>query len=333
MNPAHRSCRPPSGEPNLELVTATWRGDLEPFRLMRDALSQSALRHLPHRIGVHSEDLTLFRPDATAGAEILPTADILAADLDQQRQTAIARQQRYGRTLTKWMTSTTRYGWPHWVRAIGWQMQQITKLTLVAQSQADLVIVIDSDVITSRQARVQDFVTPGAALTYHHAVASDTLSGKTAKWNRTAHTLFAEGHASTPSDDYFDTPFPMSPRLTRAMFNYLETRYAQPWWQVLMNQPPRRWSEFACYRAFLHHHVPAEQISWQAPQGVRYVYADSPDQHALAGQVEGALNDPACAFLTVHSQSSGKRHIEPAAAAAAIAPLIARHYRAVQTGD
>ena len=79
--------------------------------------------------------------------------------------------------------------------------------------------------------------------------------------------------------------------------------------------------------------MPAEQISWQAPQGVRYVYADSPDQHALAGQVEGALNDPACAFLTVHSQSSGKRHIEPAAAAAAIAPLIARHYRAVQTGD
>ncbi len=293
---------------------------------MRDALSRSALAQLPHRIGVHSEDVELFQEFDREPAQIIPTIDIIGKTLDQQRQTAIVRQRRYGRTLTKWMTSTTRYGWPHWVRAIGWQMQQITKLKLVAQSSADLVLVIDSDVITSRHADPNDFRDEHHSIAYRHPVDPAALRGKTAKWNHTAHHLFAEGTSSTPGDDYFDTPFPMSPRLTQAMFDYLQTRFDQPWWAVLMQQPPRRWSEFACYRAFLHHHVAPEQIAWRAPDTTRYIYADNPDQNMLAAQVAQALEDPRCAFLTVHSQSSGKRHIQPADAAATIKPVIAQHY-------
>lgn len=327
LSTASRPCKPPANAPKLELVTATWRGDLAPFQLMRQALSYSALRDIPHRIGVHSEDIELFEHAPDNVVQILPTRTILANDLDQQRQMAIVRQRRYGRTLTKWMTSTTRYGWPQWVRAMGWQMQQITKLTLVAQSQADLVVVIDSDVITTRHARTEDFITPGQALTYHHQVSAERLRGKTAKWNRTAHRLFSENGATTPCDDYFDTPFPMSPQLARDMFAYLESRYRQPWWQVLMNQPPRRWSEFACYRAFVHHHVTATQVCWQAPQRVRYLYPKSEDHAALQAGVAGHLNDPGCAFLTVHSQSTGRRFISPTDAADLIRPLIQDHYQ------
>lgn len=310
----------------LELITASWQGDLAPFRQLREALSRSQLSAIPHRVAVHTEDLEAFSAIADASMALLPTADVLPSDLDRQRQVAVRLQARFGRTLTKWMTSTTRYGWPRWVRAIGWQMQQITKLQMVATSDAALAVVLDSDVIPTRRARPTDFETPDGALTYYHPVPADSLSGKTAKWNLTAHRLMTTAGTVTPSDDHFDTPFPMSPDLVRLMLSWMTKRYRMPWWEVLLRQPPRRWSEFATYRAFLYHHVDPTKVVWSTPSTLRYLYADSADREQLKQRVQSVLDDPGCNFVTIHSQASGKRFMDPAVATDAIAPLIARHF-------
>ncbi len=43
------------------LITPTWAGDFEHFRLMRASLEHSGLSHLPHYVVVQHEDLELFR--------------------------------------------------------------------------------------------------------------------------------------------------------------------------------------------------------------------------------------------------------------------------------
>lgn len=309
----------------LEIVTATWGRDLGQFGLLRHALKLSGLRDLPHRVGVHSEDHPLFEQFATRPVELLSTRQILSADLDTQRQQTLRRQKRLGRTLTKWLSSTARWGWPSWPRYLGWQMQQITKLSMLEQSRARYVLVMDSDLIVSRHASVADFLPADRLVCLHQPTKATDLRGKVAKWTSSAEQLLNlstehQGMATT----YFDTPFPMSPDVVRAMLRWLEDRYQQPWWQVMLNQPPRRWSEFAVYRGFLAAHY-AGPVEWREPSLVRYLY-HSDSTAKLAEQVVAQLSDPGCGYLTVHSQSSGRSRGDIAAALPRLHDIVDAHY-------
>lgn len=293
-------------DPPLELLTVTWAGDAEQFGLLRASLARSALASLQHHVVVHSEDMSLFAED-DRNLVLHPTRDVLPTDLEVQRLRTRDWQRRFGRHGTKWMSSLTRIpGGPTWPRYLGWQLQQISKLTCVAQSRAATVLVLDSDVIVTSKARVSDFIHDAKTVCLQRFAPARSATGKVGKWNRTAHKLLdVPLDGATDVDLYFDTPFPMHPASVRALMAWLEKRYQQPWWQTLLALPPRRWSEFAIYRLYLRQHPPACGVEWTAPALTRYVY-NATDPDALVKHLRNLMTEPDCHYITLHSQSSGR---------------------------
>jgi hypothetical protein len=290
----------------LELLTVTWAADAAQFDLLRASLARSALADVPHGVVVHTEDQPRFAAHAS-GVDLRSTASVLPGNLEAGRHEAQRWRDRLGRHGTKWAGSLTRVmGLPHWPRYMGWHLQQISKLASVAASQAGTVLVLDSDLIVMPRARVDDFRHPQRPVCLTEERPAATARGKVANWHREAHRLLdLSPDPNGAADLYFDTPFPMHPPSVRALFTWLEQRYQCPWWTAILNQPPRRWSEFATYRLFLRHHPPATGVHWMAPTLTRFIY-DATDLDALTAQLDARAAEPDCHYITLHAQSSGR---------------------------
>lgn len=291
---------------SVTLLTTTWAADAQQFSMLRASVQRSALVALPHHVVVHTEDRTRFSGHASE-VRLLTTAEVLPGNLEAARCLARAWQSRLGRHGTKWTSSLTRlFGSPAWPRYLGWQMQQISKLASIAQIQSDTVLVLDSDVVVTPQARVDDYLHPGQAVCIEQWKPANSASGKVRKWNREAHRLLdVPFDPAAPVDLFFDTPFPTHPASVRALMTWLEDRYQCPWWNAILAQPPRRWSEFATYRQFLRQHPPDCGVNWQSPALTRYVF-EAADAVALIARLRELMAEPDCHYITLHSQSSGR---------------------------
>lgn len=291
----------------IQLLTATWSGDLAHFRLLRASLARSPLAALPHQVVVQSEDLPAFQAEA-AGAELQASAALLPSGVEAARQRARNWQRVLGRHGTRLAGSLcARAGWPDWVRHTGWHTQQISKLAAAAQSAVDTVVVLDSDVVVLPSATAEDFLDPGGrAVCFERWASASGVGGKVSKWNHQAHALFGrqlDGQALR--DVCFDTPFVLHAPTLRTMLAALEARYAKPWWRVLLEQPPRHWSEFASYRHYLRHELAADAVDWRPDSLLGYIF-EAQDPEAVRDEVAAKVADSEVHYVTIHSQSSGR---------------------------
>ncbi|MDZ7683904.1 MAG: DUF6492 family protein [Gammaproteobacteria bacterium] len=250
----------------------TWAGDRQHFDLLRHSLERSPLAAVPHDVVVQEEDLLQFERYRKASLRLISSRDVLPDQVEASRRQARRWQQRLGRRLTTAAGSLARYtGQPRWVRYTGWHTQQLCKLAMVAASEVDTVVVLDSDLIVTAHADTQDFIHgEGGAVCYQNWLSAAELSTKVRHWQATAHRLLGlDVPDEGPFDCYYDTPFVFHAPAVREMLSWLETRYGQPWWQTLLAQPPRRWSEFGTYRTFLRHHY-NESVKWRDCEQMGY---------------------------------------------------------------
>lgn len=309
-----------SAAPSLELLSVTWRKDKIPFAMLRESLGLSALSAVPHSVVVHSEDLPLF--DEFTGIELLSSATILPGDCDHKRQHAAAMQARLGRRLTNISGSLARrYGWPEWVRYTGWHTQQLTKLAYIAQSAADIVVVMDSDVIVTAHAHPTDFIGT-QPVCYAAWREPQRLHSKVRHWQETAHALFNASFTASRFDGYYDTPFVIHSAHVRALIRWLENQHQKPWWQVLLGLPPRRWSEFGIYKQFLRQTM-AQSIEWRTPSIMGYLY-DTSDTTRLTEAFTALIQTDHKHYITIHSQASGRGRWHPNAYQSAILKSLRR---------
>jgi len=91
----------------------------------------------------------------------------------------------------------------------------------------------------------------------------------------------------------------------RAMLAKLEDHYQMPWWQVMLRQPPRRWSEFGTYKYFLRH-CQQKPVDWRAANIMGYLF-DASDIAQLTDKFTHMLSDEQQHYITIHSQSSGRQ--------------------------
>ncbi len=289
-------------------MTPTWSGDKAHFDLMRASVEQSALASLRHQVVVQTEDVEQLQAYAAPPVELLSTADVLPAEVENRRQRARRYRNWSGRNVTRILGSIARHtGRPQWVHYTGWHVQLITKLALAAVSDIDNVVAMDSDVVVTPHARVDDFIHPDRIVCFEHWAPAAEANRKVVNWNRQANALWgAHATAGSTIDTYFDTPFLLHAPTVRAMLAQLEERYERPWWRVLLAQPPRRWSEFATYRTFLRLFLDQEKIEWRTDYLSRYIFSAS-DAHAVCRKFEQFLQDPESHYVTIHSQSSGRQ--------------------------
>lgn len=289
------------------LLTPTWAGDLEHFRLLRASLRRSALATLEHHVVVQTEDLPLFAAFADEpGLVLRSTADVLPPEVEHHRQRARAISARTGRHLTRVSGSLRRtLGWPRWPSYTGWHTQQLCKFAIASEHNRT-AIVLDSDVVVTPWAQLQDFYAPEAVVCFARWQRYAELRGKVRKWVDSAVQL-TDGPplaAHQEVNTYFDTPFVLDGDVTRALLNHLERRSGLPWWQHLLNQPPRRWSEFGLYKQFLGR-LNEQAVEWRHPDAMQYIY-DTSDASALVKRVTGLFHKQDIHYITLHSQSSGK---------------------------
>lgn len=297
---------------SITLITPTWRGDLAHFRLLRESLEHSGLSGALHKVVVQSEDLDYFTSFVDHNVEVLSTSEVLPEIVERLRIRARSIEHLLGRHLTRQLGSLARIsGWPDWPKYTGWHTQQICKLKLAAEACSDYAVVIDSDVVVCPDASPSCFLPEGRGSSvscYSTWAHSAELSSKVRNWVTQATKLLG----TTPYDGdrinhYFDTPFIFHVPSLNELFRYLEDRYRERWWDVLLKQPPRRWSEFATYKAFLAlKSSRGTDIEWSPTDHVQYIF-DASDPTVLLNKVRGYFDDPVVKFVTVHSQSKGRQ--------------------------
>lgn len=297
----------------LTLLTVTWSGDLEHFALLRESLMRSALADCPHIVIVQTEDLSLFQQFSAPGLVLRPTAEVLPKDVETRRRQARRQQSRWGRRGTILAGSLARrMGWPQWPRYTGWHTQQLCKLGAAAGCDTRTVVVLDSDVIVTPHARIEDFISPQSEPVYclQQWQNAEQASRKVRHWQRSTNKLLQLPEQNEERvDAYYDTPFIFDTGALRAMLAWLESHYRQPWWQSLLDCPPRQWSEFDLYRHWLRHYYPGE-VTWRGTEFIGYLY-DASNPENLAAEFRNLVRDQRCHYVTIHSQSSGRQNWGP----------------------
>lgn len=269
-----------------EILTVTWSADLPHFYMLRKSLDLSGLKNVPHDVVVQSEDLHLFEDFDCAAMNLIPSKDILPAWVEKRRRKARRYREFFGRRLTTLAGSMARrFQFPRWIRFMGWQTQQLIKLHYSAKANVDDVIILDSDVVVSRMASLEDFESSKDILCFDKLTPGEP-SRKVQHWEQSARQLFACEDAKVKQGLYFDTPFILNVSATRAMLSWVETQYHKPWMRVFLAQAPRRWSEFASYKTWLHHRTPAKNIDWrEAADLVGYIF-DARDVRELTAEFD-----------------------------------------------
>jgi hypothetical protein len=117
----------------LCILTPSYRGDIEPFALLRESIRRFA-PGFPHVVVVHTEDYRMFRHrfrDDTQ-LEIVRTAEVLPRSVERRRQKAGSR----------WLTGTWLWG----PRINERRAQQLARIYALAQCQYEAAVFLDSDV-------------------------------------------------------------------------------------------------------------------------------------------------------------------------------------------
>ncbi|MEX2260140.1 MAG: DUF6492 family protein [Woeseia sp.] len=285
----------------------TWSEDLPHFALLRDSLAMSRLAHIPHDVVVQSEDLPRFEA-FRGGTVVLQGSDsVLPPPVESRRRVARRWQARAGRHGTRLLGSVSRRtGWPRWVRYTGWHTQQLSKLAAVAASESDTVVIMDSDVVVTPRAHPEDFAPAGAIPCFSEWQPESALLGKVRTWQHTAHRLFdRQIPLDAQVDCYFDTPFVFHVPAVRELLDFLERRYDKCWWEVLLALPPRGWSEFCIYKTYLKH-VAMHEVDRRDTALFGYLF-DASNPARLADDFKELADRGNCHYITIHSQSAGRR--------------------------
>lgn len=300
------------GEPRIVFITPTWAGDLEHFRVMRSSLEHSPLARFQHYVVVQHEDLGMFeefrdRP----GLTLLSTRDVLPEEVERRRVRARLLSERLGRNFTRICGSLKRFScWPSWPSYTGWHTQQLCKLKLASELDCDKAVVIDSDVVVTPHADAADFYADCGVLCFAQWQKRSELRGKVRNWLVESERLVGKSPGSEWVNVYFDTPFVLDSKLLKWALRELESARGNAWWSVLLDCPPRRWSEFGYYKAFLASRESQVDLEWRQPTFFRYLY-DTRDPEAVVAQVRSFMQDSKVHYVTIHSQASG-RHEWPA---------------------
>lgn len=286
--------------PRIALLTPTYRGDLERFAMLREALEAWGC-DWPHYAVVQTEDLPLFRQRlGEARVHWLTTAEVLPPEVEAARRRLSAmpeRLRRFRRSLQK------RFGWFPDASCDGWHSQQLVKLALPARAEHDAYLVLDSDLVPTAPLRAERYWQNGRAA----LMAEDNPTFR--HWADAAAQVLGLPAETVRGSNFVAHPFVFAPQAVRDLHAHLEARHRKPWWRALLDLKPGDLSEFSIYGAYVrwvaggaHHYEVA------ANARTRWVLS-AEDSGAVRVAIDGAFNEPDTDFLVL--QASRRWPIEP----------------------
>jgi hypothetical protein len=192
----------------MSVVTPSYRPDLDLCRILHESLQRFGPTGVAHHIVVPKKDRALFAGigDVCSADEFLPGSF---------------------RALPGNMWLNLRRPIPP-VR--GWIAQQLIKLAAVVASTADVVLLVDSDMIFVRRFAETTFYRDNEARFYRSPDAIDERLPRHVLWHKVARRLLGlRPVIRLPLPDYISWPMSWDPKVVRAMLDRVEQVAGAPW--------------------------------------------------------------------------------------------------------
>ncbi|MCK6068067.1 MULTISPECIES: DUF6492 family protein [Microbacterium] len=221
------------GVRTMEIVTPSYRPDLELCRDLVHSIRTFARQPVTHRLIVPSGDVGAFSSLVSDTVRVERVRDVLPRGLIK-----IPGANMWG---------NVRGPWPP-VR--GWIAQQIVKLAATAASDADAVLLVDSDVVFTRPFDLSTYAPEGRVPLYRLPGAVDGRLPRHMMWDSVARRMLgipASSEATRP--DYICWPCLWRPASVREMFARVEHVTGRPWWAAIARQ--LHFSEMVLYGVFI----------------------------------------------------------------------------------
>jgi hypothetical protein len=130
----------------------------------------------------------------------------------------------------------------------GWMMQQLLKLELCRQLEADTVLLVDSDVELVRPISEETFRDGGRARLYRRVNAVDEGMPMHMEWVKTSRDLLGLPPGQFPASEYVSSLCVWEPKIVRALLARVEEVTGLQWMDVITAQ--RTFSEWTLYGVF-----------------------------------------------------------------------------------
>jgi hypothetical protein len=185
----------------------------------------------------------------------------------------------------------------------GWTAQQILKLAAAARSEADAVLLVDSDVVFVRPFTVETFVRDGVVRFYRHEDAIPADLERQVQYHQNARRLLGLPPGQPPFHDYVSWPGSWDPKIVQGMLRRVEHVTRRSWPTVIGSRV--HFSEMTLYGVYVDEILgpPANSFASSDMQCARYsdeVPLDAADLHAFLGGIE---HDDLAVMISAKSQT------------------------------
>jgi hypothetical protein len=221
---------------DLAVLTPSFRGDAGLFAELHDSVLANTAPSVVHYVVVPPSDVHLFRRYEGTRCRVWTHRDLLP-------RYCISVPHASGLTLN------LRRPWPP-VR--GWVAQQIMKMAGTAALDARAVLVVDSDAVLLREARLEHFTHNGRLWHFRrdHEVTADM--DRQVLWHNVARKLLGlPGVVSPPAPQYISPITVWDPAVVRSLLAHIEDSTGKHWIDAVAGE--LHISEFVIYGIFVDH--------------------------------------------------------------------------------
>lgn len=154
----------------------------------------------------------------------------------------------------------------------GWILQQVVKLAAVAASEADVALLVDSDIEFLRSFTVETFVRKGVVRFYRKRDEIDEQLPRHMIWHRVARALLGLPPADPPYTDYVSSLLAWDPAIVRRMLARVTATTGRPWTTAIAGQ--LHFSEWTLYGVFVDDVIGAPANSFASDDPLCLAYWD-----------------------------------------------------------
>ena len=197
----------------LEILTKTYAPDLELFEDLHASIARFTDEQVLHRVIVDDADRDLFQRFQSDRCQILGMHQTLP--------------KTFVKVPTKNFMVNLRHPWPP-VR--GWILQQLVKLSVAEKSDADVILLIDSDVVLTRPIEASTFVTDGKPNFSRLEGGVHRGMERHILWHTAARKMLGlSSEVSLPLNDYVDAFNIWCPDVVRALCSRISNESGEVW--------------------------------------------------------------------------------------------------------
>jgi hypothetical protein len=214
--------------PGLAIFTKSFAGDFESFRDLHDSVRRFTENDVIHHVAVPERDVSMFRELASPRLRIVPVGELLPRRFvsTYSLTSQVRKIPRLGQRLPPIDAVNVLHPWPP-IR--GWILQQVVKMSAISRLDADVVVIIDSDIALIRPLTVDQFVKGDAVRFYRSPRPLTPDLTRHFLWHESARRLLGMAEDDAPLYDYVSPLIAWDPGIVRKIQYQIEATTERHW--------------------------------------------------------------------------------------------------------